>query len=389
MDWEGQEYQSLILNHPLFANLSPLQIQTLINNCAKMQLKTGEVLMKEGDRDKQCYLILKGQLEVIKIDSDQMSHQLAQLGANEIVGAIVLLDEQNRSATVRCMSDCELLVISQAMLEQLITKDKAYYHVIKNIAANICDKFRQTNETTVKALRETIEIYKIQVSMGRLMVSIIIALSFLSFFNLIASEEMKKVASSSYITVPLMLFMMVFLIIVFKFVRLPLSAYGITTKGAGRAFIGGLLYSIPVCAIAVLVKWLLIQHVTQFSDQQLFTPYAGINPASYQDPTKAWYVTVLIYGLLISPFQELMTRSGLQAPLEHLLTGRFRVVWAIIASNIIFMTAHVFMSPIIAILVLIPGLFFGWLFYKYKNIVASATAHTIIGVWGLCVVGFT
>ncbi len=389
MDLESQEFQSLIVNHPIFANLSPAQIQTLVKSCTQMELKAGDILMREGDSDKQCYLILKGKLEVIKIDSGQMSHQLAQLDAGEIVGAIVLLDDQNRSATVRCMSDCELLIISQDVLDKLIAKDKEYYRVIKNIAANVCEKFRQTNETTVKALREKIEIYKIQVSMGRLMVSIVIALSFLSFFNLIASEEMKKVASSSYITIPLMLFMTVFLIAIFKFVRLPLAAYGITTKGAGRAFLGGIFYSIPICAITVLVKWLLIQHVDHYSGQQLFTPFAGINPASYQNPTEAWYMAVLIYGLLISPFQELMTRSGLQAPLEHLLTGRFRVVWAIIASNIIFMTAHVFMSPMIAIMVLIPGLYFGWLFYKYKNIIASATAHAVVGVWGLCIVGLT
>ena len=225
--------------------------------------------------------------------------------------------------------------------------------------------------------------------MGRLLVAIVMALSFLSFFNLIAAEQMRKVASSSYITVPLMIFLVVFLIAVFKFVRLPLAAYGIKKEGALNAFLGGLLYSIPVCALAVLVKWWLIHNSVQFGSQQLFTPYAGINPDNFQNPGEAWVIATLIYGLIISPVQELMTRSGLQAPLEYLLTGRFRVLWAIVASNIIFMTAHVFMSPAIAIIVLIPGLFFGWLFYKYRNIIAPMTAHAIVGVWGLNIVGFT
>jgi CRP-like cAMP-binding protein len=371
------EYDLLIQNHPLFKNLSNKQIQKLISTCNKIELKVDDILIQEGDNDKQCYLLLNGTLDVIRNDQEKTIHHLAQLGRGDVVGGIVLLDEKTRSATVRCITDCEMLVIQQKNIEELIAQDKDFYHVLKNIGALICHQFRETNEKTVQGLREKIEMLKIQVTMGRMLVGIIILLSFLSFFNLIAAEYLKRVGGTTYITRPLMVVLMLFLIYVFKSVRLPLSTYGISSKGSGRALRGGLLYSIPICLLVILIKWLLIRYVPSYSSKHLFSPQPII------------IGNILLYVLLIAPFQELLARSGLQVPLEHLLTGRYRVLVAILASTLVFMTAHAFISPFIASLVFLPGVYFGWLFYKYKNIIAPTIAHGIMGVWGFNIVGFT
>lgn len=378
----------LIKKHPFFSGLSNDQIDHLLNVSKKISLEAEEFLMREGDLDKQCYLIMEGTLEVVKVDEVNFGHRLASMGKGEVVGSIVLLDHKPRSASVRAMTDCQLLAISEADLEKLIAQDSGYYRVIKNIGTDICDHFRKSNEITVKAFQDKIAIFKKQVSMGRILVAIILFLSFLSFFNMIASEWLVTLPNSTYVTIPLMVISAIFLLTVFFFVRLPFSAYGITRKGAKRAFLGGLQYAAIFCVLFLLFKWLLL-HYGWLKGQTLFDPYAGTNINRYKNPALAWWVETAVYGLFVSPVQEFLARSGLQAPLQDIFPGRFKAFLAILASNLIFMTAHVFMSPAIALSIFVPGLLYGWLFYKYNNLIAPMIAHMVTGVWALNIVGWS
>lgn len=383
MNGLASRYLPFIKGHQIFFGLNDSEIATVLSKSEQIAHKANDLLIKEGDNDKKCYLVIEGELEVFKIDTDQKQHSLAHLSKGDIAGGIVLLDDKTRSASVRCLSDCELLVFYQQELEKLIGEDKNYYRVFKNIAAHVCDKFRESNNLTIQTLREKIRLYQLQVSMSRAMVGIILSLCFLSFYNLIASQYIDPHKSTSYLSVPLMLFMTIFLVVVFRAVRLSLSAYGLTLKGGKRAFFGGLLYSIPICILIMVFKWFLINYTDAFRAQPLLPMYHGRFMGDYQ----GWLIDTMVYAAVWSPFQELLARSGLQAPLEHLLTDRFRVPMAILVSNIIFMTAHLFLSTFTALIVFFPGLFFGWLFYKYKSLIAPITAHIIVGVWGTNILG--
>ena len=68
--------------------------------------KKGQIVLKEGNTDRDAYIIESGQCEVTKNDE-----VLAILGKNEIFGELGWLQHIPRSATVRAVSDVTLRVI--------------------------------------------------------------------------------------------------------------------------------------------------------------------------------------------------------------------------------------------------------------------------------------
>lgn len=377
-----------VYTHPAFKGLSNTEIDQLLNYVKIFHVEADNILIKEHEQRDSCYLVLSGFMEIFKEDEDGARHIVAVAKSGDVVGSIALFDSKSRSASVCTKSACQLIEITQQNIQALIALDNRYYLLLKNIGATIAESVRETNIKTINFLREKVNDLNIRVAMGKLMLSVIIILSFLSFFNMLASKQMDHVAVSSYITIPLTLVLLIFLVYIFKQIRLPLHYYGLTLKNAKQSILGGIIYSIPICLLTLLVKWLLIMNTDSYSQQPLFTPYASIDPSAYANPSHAWAFSCFVYVMFVVPLQELMSRSGLQAALEYMLSGRYAALWAIIASNIIFMTAHAFMSFFIAFLVFIPGLYFGWLFYKYRNLLAPVVAHALIGIWGLNIVGF-
>jgi CRP-like cAMP-binding protein len=70
--------------------------------------KKGQVILKEGNADRDAYIITNGECEVIKNDE-----VIATLGKNEIFGELGWLQHIPRSATVKAVSDVTLRVIKE------------------------------------------------------------------------------------------------------------------------------------------------------------------------------------------------------------------------------------------------------------------------------------
>jgi len=94
-----------------------------------------------------------------------------------------------------------------------------------------------------------------------------------------------------------------------------------------------------------------------------------------------------IYVLIVVPLQEFIVRGCIQGGLQEFLTGRHRVLWAIITSNLFFSVTHSYLSSQFALLTLLPGLFWGWLYYRERTLIGPMLSHALIGVAGIDVVG--
>jgi membrane protease YdiL (CAAX protease family) len=112
----------------------------------------------------------------------------------------------------------------------------------------------------------------------------------------------------------------------------------------------------------------------------------GFN-AMNANPSK-WWTFLFIYILIVVPLQEFVARGSLQGPLEEFLSSKYKVLLAILVSNLLFSTMHLFMSLEIALLTFIPGVYFGWLYSRTHNLLGVWIAHAIVGTIGLSIVGF-
>lgn len=102
-----------------------------------------------------------------------------------------------------------------------------------------------------------------------------------------------------------------------------------------------------------------------------------------------FYLFAVVLYAIHSPLQEFVVRAGLQASFQHFRPVEpGRVNWtAIIASNLIFASAHCFLGPGFTFAVFGPGLFWGWMFAKQRSLVGVIVSHIALGLWALFALG--
>jgi CRP-like cAMP-binding protein len=76
----------------------------------KRTLAANEVLLNEGEKSASMFWVQQGQLVVTKKRLNE-EVVLGHVFSGELVGEISFLDEQPRSATVKAVTDCELIEI--------------------------------------------------------------------------------------------------------------------------------------------------------------------------------------------------------------------------------------------------------------------------------------
>jgi EAL domain-containing protein (putative c-di-GMP-specific phosphodiesterase class I) len=79
---------------------------------AKRMFKKGDVLMREGDRGNNAYIIEHGSVEIL-VQQEGTLMQIGTRGAGSIIGEMAMIDDKPRTATVRALEDCQVLEISR------------------------------------------------------------------------------------------------------------------------------------------------------------------------------------------------------------------------------------------------------------------------------------
>jgi CRP-like cAMP-binding protein len=92
----------------LFSGLNRRELATVARTADQIGVPAGTVLIKEGDRGREFYLILRGTAAVRR-----GPRKVASLGPGRYFGELALLDRGPRSATVVAETDMELLVLEQ------------------------------------------------------------------------------------------------------------------------------------------------------------------------------------------------------------------------------------------------------------------------------------
>jgi CRP-like cAMP-binding protein len=109
---------------PLFASLPINEIQRLQDTLSVRILPENTVLFKEGDRGDYFYVILDGQLDIIKAQGTPEEHIIATRGPGEFIGEISLLEHDGlRTAGVVVRSAARLLEMTRADFDSLLNRN--------------------------------------------------------------------------------------------------------------------------------------------------------------------------------------------------------------------------------------------------------------------------
>jgi CRP/FNR family transcriptional regulator, cyclic AMP receptor protein len=102
---------------PLFAGLDRKEITEVGRLSDEVDLKAGHVLMREGGRGEEFFLVLSGFVRV-----ERGGTVVATLGSGEFFGEISLVDHGPRTATVTCDTDCRVLVLGHREFDSLLDR---------------------------------------------------------------------------------------------------------------------------------------------------------------------------------------------------------------------------------------------------------------------------
>ena len=97
----------LLAQTPLFAELTQEELQRIAEAARLRTYQPGEVVVREGEQAAGCFIILTGQVEVVKGTDTARPTVLARMGPGEIFGEMAMIDDHPRSATVRALDPTE------------------------------------------------------------------------------------------------------------------------------------------------------------------------------------------------------------------------------------------------------------------------------------------
>ena len=100
----------------------------------RIAVSAGTLLFGEGDVGSCAYLINSGRLEIF-LGREGHDVVLATRGRGEIVGEMAIIDNRPRSASVRVIEDCELLVVTAEQIAHRVAEtDPNSAHVPRGCA---------------------------------------------------------------------------------------------------------------------------------------------------------------------------------------------------------------------------------------------------------------
>ena len=125
----------LIKGFPLFEHCSRKDLQHIAQIADELDLKAGKVLIREGERGSEFFVIVSGEVQVRR-----KGRKIATLGPGDFVGEMALLSKAPRNATVTAATAVDVLVITDRAFVGLLDKTPDLWHkVARTLAERLGD----------------------------------------------------------------------------------------------------------------------------------------------------------------------------------------------------------------------------------------------------------
>ncbi len=99
--------------------LSEEEWQKVIRYAQSIDFKPGMMLLKAGESDDSLNIVVSGQVEVINPNSFGFLKRIATIGEGSVFGELAFFDGQPRSASIRAISEGQLLRLSRKGFDRI------------------------------------------------------------------------------------------------------------------------------------------------------------------------------------------------------------------------------------------------------------------------------
>ena len=145
----------------LFGGLADDVLANFVGSLEVLALDAGSVVFKEGEMGREMFVVLGGEMEVLKHSKKNYEARVAILGPGDWFGEMSILDVLPRSATVRTLAPSRLLKLTAHELDALYRKDiKAYTLLTLNIAREMSRRLRVADGLLAELVANVMDEYQ-------------------------------------------------------------------------------------------------------------------------------------------------------------------------------------------------------------------------------------
>ncbi|MBU2512821.1 cyclic nucleotide-binding domain-containing protein [bacterium] len=115
-------------------------------------IKAGEYIFRQGDQGEELFILISGAVRVCKTTMQKEEYTIVDLKAeyNVFFGEIALMDSDKRSASIKVLEDCEVLVMEKDNFTQLGNEyPEIGLPITRVIVKRICGNLRNVNNDVI------------------------------------------------------------------------------------------------------------------------------------------------------------------------------------------------------------------------------------------------
>lgn len=147
-------------NIGLFGALPERVLDDMAAELAVVELPAGTYVFREGEPASCMFVVVQGDVEVLKRSRAGVDSRVAVLGPGDWFGEMSIIDVQPRSATVLTVSPTRLLRITAADLDRLYRSDlKSFALIVQNIARELSRRLRVADGILADLIANVTETY--------------------------------------------------------------------------------------------------------------------------------------------------------------------------------------------------------------------------------------
>lgn len=143
------ENTELLRRIGFFKGLTAMEMLRFNRIIISQHVKAGDIIINQEEKGDAVYVIKSGSVEVlIQKQGDERPVHINTLEALSHFGEMALLDDSRRSATVRAITDCSLIILKRHDLERILDSDQELaVKFYRSVATTLSQRLRSADDT--------------------------------------------------------------------------------------------------------------------------------------------------------------------------------------------------------------------------------------------------